>query len=122
MVIGIKVGGEDEKGVFVNCLNFEIYNLGYLMMVGIIYCCVIGKIILFDVVVKVMDFFCYFYEIVFVELVRNVICFFYYMGVVEMYCVIGNFCYLEFFKNLIDICGMVENGIDDNQDCILFCQ
>ena len=35
-VIGTKVGGEDEKGAFANRLNFETYNLGHLMMAGII--------------------------------------------------------------------------------------
>ena len=36
-VIGTKVGGEDEKGAFANRLNFETYNLGHLMMAGIIH-------------------------------------------------------------------------------------
>ena len=38
-VIGTKVGGEDEKGAFANRLNFETYNLGHLMMAGIIHRC-----------------------------------------------------------------------------------
>ena len=36
-VIGTKVGSEDEKGAFANRLNFETYNLGHLMMAGIIH-------------------------------------------------------------------------------------
>mgnify|MGYP000158127320 FL=1 len=42
-VIGTKVGGEDEKGAFANRLNFETYNLGHLMMAGIIHRRATGK-------------------------------------------------------------------------------
>ena len=36
-VIGTKVGDENEKGAFANRLNFETYNLGHLMMAGIVH-------------------------------------------------------------------------------------
>ena len=35
-VIGTKVGSENEKGLC-NRLNFETYNLGHLMMAGIVH-------------------------------------------------------------------------------------
>jgi DUF1680 family protein len=61
-VIGTKVGGEDEKGAFANRLNFETYNLGHLMMAGIIHRRATGKTTLFDAAVKATDFLCHFYE------------------------------------------------------------
>ena len=119
-VIGTKVGAEDEKGAFANRLNFETYNLGHLMMAGIIHQRATGKSTLFDVAVKATDFLCYFYETASAELARNAICPSHYMGVVEMYRATGNPRYLELSNNLINIRGMVENGTDDNQDRVPF--
>lgn len=119
-VIGTKVGNEDEKGAFANRLNFETYNLGHLMMSGIVHYRATGKKTLFDVAVKATDFLCHFYETASAELARNAICPSHYMGVVEMYRATGNPRYLELSKNLINIRGMVENGTDDNQDRIPF--
>lgn len=119
-VIGTKVGTEDEKGAFANRLNFETYNLGHLMMAGLVHYRATGKKTLYDVAVKATDFLCYFYETASAELARNAICPSHYMGVVEMYRTTGNSRYLELSKNLIDIRGMVENGTDDNQDRVPF--
>ena len=119
-VIGTKVGAENEKGAFANRLNFETYNLGHLMMAGIIHQRATGKNTLFDVAVKATDFLCHFYETASAELARNAICPSHYMGVVEMYRATGNTRYLELSQNLINIRGMVENGTDDNQDRIPF--
>ena len=119
-VIGTKVGSDDEKGAFANRLNFETYNLGHLMMAGIVHRRATGKTTLFDAAVKATDFLCHFYETASAELARNAICPSHYMGVVEMYRATGNQRYLELSKNLIDIRGMVENGTDDNQDRIPF--
>lgn len=119
-VIGTKVGSEDEKGAFANRLNFETYNLGHLMMAGIVHHRATGKTTLLDAAVKATDFLCHFYETASAELARNAICPSHYMGVVEMYRATGNPRYLELSKNLIDIRGMVESGTDDNQDRIPF--
>ena len=119
-VIGTKVGDEDEKGAFANRLNFETYNLGHLMMAGIVHYRATGKRTLFDAAVKATDFLCHFYETASAELARNAICPSHYMGVVEMYRATKNPRYLELSKNLINIRGMVENGTDDNQDRIPF--
>ena len=119
-VIGTKVGTEDEKGAFANRLNFETYNLGHLMMAGIIHRRATGKTTLYDAAVKATDFLCHFYETASAELARNAICPSHYMGVVEMYRATGNPRYLELSNNLINIRGMVENGTDDNQDRVPF--
>lgn len=119
-VIGTKVGGEDEKGAFANRLNFETYNLGHLMMAGIVHKRATGKTALFDAAVKATDFLCNFYETASAELARNAICPSHYMGVVEMYRETGNPRYLDLANNLINIRGLVENGTDDNQDRIPF--
>ena len=119
-VVGTKVGAEDEKGAFANRLNFETYNLGHLMMAGIVHKRATGKCTLFDVAVKATDFLCHFYETASAELARNAICPSHYMGVVEMYRATGNPRYLELSQNLINIRGMVENGTDDNQDRVPF--
>lgn len=119
-VIGTKVGSEDEKGAFANRLNFETYNLGHLMMAGIIHKRATGKTTLFDAAVKATYFLCNFYETASAELARNAICPSHYMGVVEMYRETGNPRYLDLANNLINIRGLVENGTDDNQDRIPF--
>lgn len=119
-VIGTKVGAKDEKGAFANRLNFETYNLGHLMMAGIVHYRATGKKTLYDAAIKATDFLCHFYETASAELARNAICPSHYMGVVEMYRATGNLRYLELSKNLINIRGMVENGTDDNQDRIPF--
>lgn len=119
-VIGTKVGAENEKGAFANRLNFETYNLGHLMMAGIVHHRATGKKTLLDVAIKATDFLCHFYETASAELARNAICPSHYMGVVEMYRTTRNPRYLELSKNLIDIRGMVENGTDDNQDRVPF--
>lgn len=121
-VIGTEVGADDEKGAFANRLNFETYNLGHLMMAGIMHKRATGKTTLFNAAVKATDFLCHFYETASAELARNAICPSHYMGVVEMYRETGNPRYLELSRNLIDIRGMVENGTDDNQDRIPFRQ
>lgn len=119
-IIGTKVGEEEEKSAFANRLNFETYNLGHLMMAGIVHKRATGKNTLFDAAVKATDFLCYFYETASAELARNAICPSHYMGVVEMFRETQNPRYLELSKNLINIRGMVENGTDDNQDRIPF--
>ena len=118
-VIGTKVG-DATKGAFNNRLNFETYNLGHLMMAGIIHKRATGKTTLFNAAVKATDFLCHFYETASAELARNAICPSHYMGVVEMYRATGNPRYLTLAKDLIDIRGMVESGTDDNQDRIPF--
>lgn len=120
VVIGTKVGDVDDKGAFANRLNFETYNLGHLMMAGIIHYRATGERKLFDIAIKATDFLCKFYETATAELARNAICPSHYMGVVEMYRATKNPKYLELAENLINIRGMVENGTDDNQDRIPF--
>ena len=79
-MIGTKVGSEDEKGAFANRLNFETYNLGHLMMAGIVHHRATGKTTLLDAAVKATDFLCHFYETASAELARNAICPSHYMG------------------------------------------
>ena len=121
IVTGTKTGEKTDKA-FENRLNFETYNLGHLMMAGIIHKRATGKTTLFSIAVKATDFLCHFYETASAELARNAICPSHYMGVVEMYRETKNSRYLDLSKNLIDIRGMVENGTDDNQDRIPFRQ
>ncbi len=118
-ITGTKTGEKDDKA-FGNRLNFETYNLGHLMMAGIIHKRATGKTSLFNIAVKASDFLCHFYETASAELARNAICPSHYMGVVEMYRETKNPRYLELSKNLINIRGMVEKGTDDNQDRIPF--
>lgn len=120
-ITGTQTGKKDDKA-FGNRLNFETYNLGHLMMAGIIHHRATGKTTLLNIAIKATDFLCHFYETASTELARNAICPSHYMGVVEMYRETKNPRYLELAKNLIDIRGMVENGTDDNQDRVPFRQ
>jgi len=119
IVTGTAVGKKDDKA-FGNRLNFETYNLGHLMMAGVIHHRATGKTTLLNIAIKATDFLCHFYETASAELARNAICPSHYMGVVEMYRETKNPRYLELSKNLINIRGMVDNGTDDNQDRIPF--
>jgi uncharacterized protein len=119
VVTGTSVGKKDDKA-FENRLNFETYNLGHLMMAGVIHHRATGKTTLLNIAIKATDFLCHFYETASAELARNAICPSHYMGVVEMYRETKNPRYLELSKNLIDIRGMVQSGTDDNQDRVPF--
>jgi len=115
-VIGTEVGKENEKGAFANRLNFETYNLGHLMMAGIVHKRATGKTTLFNCAIKATDFLVHFYETAEAELARCAICPSHYMGVVEMWRETHNPRYLELAQQLIAIRSQVKNGTDDNQD------
>ena len=119
-VIGTAVGKEDEKGAFANRLNFETYNLGHLMMAGIVHKRATGKTTLFDCAVRATDFLVHFYETASAELARCAICPSHYMGVVEMWRETRNPRYLDLAQQLIAIRNQVVNGTDDNQDRVPF--
>lgn len=115
-VIGITVGGEDEKTAFANRLNFETYNLGHLMTAGAVHYRATGKLTLLDCSLKAADFLYNFYKTASDELARNAICPSHYMGVAEIYRLTGEPKYLELLTELINIRGRVKNGEDHNQD------
>ncbi|MCR5395628.1 MAG: glycoside hydrolase family 127 protein [Bacteroidales bacterium] len=118
--IGTAVGGADEKGAFANRLNFETYNLGHLMMAGIVHKRATGKTTLYDCAVRATDFLVHFYETASAELARCAICPSHYMGVVEMWRESRNPRYLQLAQQLIAIRSQVQNGTDDNQDRVPF--
>lgn len=118
-VIGTTTGKKNDNA-FENRLNFETYNLGHLMMAGIIHYRATGKRTLLDPAIKATNFLYNFYKTASAELARNAICPSHYMGVIEMYRTVKDPKYLELAKNLIDIRGMVEEGTDDNQDRVPF--
>ena len=114
--------GTKNDAAFENRLNFETYNLGHLIMAGIIHKRATGKTTLFNCGVRAADFLYDFCQRAPEELAGNAICPSHYMGVAELYRETGNAKYLELLKKFIDIRGMVENGTDDNQDRIPFRQ
>ena len=117
-VIGITVGSKEDKGAFASRLNFETYNLGHLMMAGIVHKRATGKSSLFNCAVKAADFLYNFMANNRDELARNAICPSHYMGVAEMYRATGDTRYLELAQALIDMRDGVKNGEDHNQDRI----
>lgn len=117
--VGTTVGTKNDAA-FENRLNFETYNLGHLIMAGIIHKRATGKTTLFDCGVKAADFLYDFCQRAPEELAGNAICPSHYMGVAELYRETGQEKYLELLKKFIDIRGMVKNGTDDNQDRIPF--
>ena len=119
--VGTSTGTKNDAA-FENRLNFETYNLGHLIMAGIIHKRATGKTSLFDCGVKAADFLYDFCQRAPEELAGNAICPSHYMAVAELYRETGNAKYLDLLKQFIDIRGMVENGTDDNQDRIPFRQ
>ena len=119
--VGTAVGTKNDAA-FENRLNFETYNLGHLMMAGIIHKRATGKTTLFDCGVKAADFLYDFCQRAPEELAGNAICPSHYMGVAELYRETGNKKYLDLLRQFIDIRGMVKDGTDDNQDRIPFRQ
>ena len=114
--------GTKNDAAFENRLNFETYNLGHLIMAGIIHKRATGKTTLFDCGVKAADFLYDFCQRAPEELAGNAICPSHYMGVAELYRETGEKKYLDLLRQFIDIRGMVANGTDDNQDRIPFRQ
>ena len=112
--------GTKNDAAFANRLNFETYNLGHLIMAGIIHKRATGKTTLFDCGVRAADFLYDFCQRAPEELAGNAICPSHYMGVAELYRETGNKKYLDLLRQFIDIRGMVKNGTDDNQDRIPF--
>lgn len=121
-VIGITVGGKNEKGAFASRLNFETYNLGHLMTAGIVHKRATGKNNLFQCAVRAADFLYRFLKNDRDELARNAICPSHYMGAAEMYRMTGDARYFELAKELIAIRDSVKNGEDHNQDRVPFRQ
>ena len=119
--VGTTVGKKDDAA-FENRLNFETYNLGHLIMAGIVHKRATGKTTLFDCGVRAADFLYDFCQRAPEELAGNAICPSHYMGVAELYRETGDAKYLDLLKQFIDIRGMVQNGTDDNQDRIPFRQ
>ena len=119
--VGTATGTKDDAA-FENRLNFETYNLGHLIMAGIVHKRATGKTTLYNAGVKAADFLYDFCQRAPGELAGNAICPSHYMGVAELYRESGNPKYLELLQRFIDIRGMVKNGTDDNQDRIPFRQ
>ncbi|SDM09850.1 hypothetical protein SAMN05421823_110156 [Catalinimonas alkaloidigena] len=109
---------------FQDRLNFETYNLGHLMTAACVHYRATGKTALLDVARKATDYLYDFYQRASDELARNAICPSHYMGVVEMYRTTHDAKYLELAQRLIDIRGMVGEGVgtDHNQDRVPFRQ
>ena len=120
-VVGTAVGTKNDKA-FENRLNFETYNLGHLIMAGIIHKRATGKTTLFEAAIRAADFLYDFCQRAPEELAGNAICPSHYMAVAELYRETGNAKYLDLCRQFIDIRGMVQNGTDDNQDRIPFRQ
>ena len=82
-VVGTATGTKKDNA-FANRLNFETYNLGHLIMAGIVHKRATGKTTLFDCGVRAADFLYNFCQRAPEELAGNAICPSHYMGVAQL--------------------------------------
>lgn len=105
---------------FFERLDFETYNMGHLMTCACVHYQATGKRTLLQIAEKAADYLYGLYRAQPQNLAANAICPSHYMGTADLYRITGNPKYLELLTGLMEIRGLYEKGMDDNQDRIPF--
>jgi len=96
--------------------NFEVYNLGHLMIAGVTHHRVTGKTTLLAVAEKAADYLHSVFPDVERALKHTAICPTHYMGLACLHEHTGNDEYIELLDTLIQLRDRAPHGSDDNQD------
>jgi len=112
--------GDTNALPFADRNNFELYNLGHLMLAGCVHYRVTGKTNLLTIARKAADYLCTAFEQVTPEGARGSVCPSHFMGLIELCRVTGNTRYLALARKLFDLRFQVANGSDENQDRLPF--
>ena len=113
--------GEDVKR-FGNPMDFEMYNMGHLMLAGIAHHRATGRTSLLDVAIKSADFLCRQFESPTAEQARHGICPVHLTGLIELFRYTGEARYRDLAVTLLNMRDLVTRGDDDNQDRVPFRQ
>ncbi|MDW7981028.1 MAG: glycoside hydrolase family 127 protein [Verrucomicrobiales bacterium] len=114
--------GDTNAVPFADRNNFELYNMGHLMLAAAAHWRVTGKTNLLAVARKAADFLCAAFEQVTPEGARGSVCPSHFMGLVELYRVTGDARYLALAQKLFELRFQVTDGSDENQDRLPFAQ
>lgn len=112
--------GDTNALPFADRNNFELYNLGHLMLAGCTHYRVTGKTNLLTIARKAADYLCTAFEQVTPEGARGSVCPTHFMGLIELYRVTSDARYLALTRKLFDLRFQVADGSDENQDRLPF--
>jgi len=111
----ISAHNDEDATALADRFNFETYNLGHLITVGVRHYEVTGSTTLLDVAIKAAGFLEHLATDKPVELARSAICPSHYMAVIDLHRATGNERYLRLAEAFVRVRDDFDGG-DDNQD------
>ncbi|MCA9194225.1 MAG: glycoside hydrolase family 127 protein [Planctomycetales bacterium] len=114
--------GDPTALPFADAQQFELYNLGHLMLAAVTHFQATGNEDLLTIAERAADFLVNTFSVPEAPLKRSAICPAHYMGLTAMSRVTGRGEYRDLAKRLIEYRDQVEEGTDDNQDRVPFRQ
>jgi len=112
--------GDTTAKPFADRFNFEMYNMGHLMIAACLHYQTTGKNEFLEIACKAGDFLDEVVRTPTPEQARHAICPSHYMGIIDLYRVTRQPRYLELAEQLIRMRDLVVDGGDDNQDLVPF--
>lgn len=118
--ITIRRRAGEEAPRFGNPMDFEMYNMGHLMLAGCMHHRTTGKDHLLKLARKAADYLCREFASPTPAQARHGICPIHLSGLVELFRMTRDRRYLELAVKLLNMRDLVTNGDDDNQDRVPF--
>ena len=120
--ITIRQRAGEKVSRFGNPMDFEMYNMGHLILAACVHHRATGKSNLLNLARKAADFLCKEFASPTVDQARHGICPVHLTGLVELFRTTRDRRYLELSIKLLNMRDLVVKGDDDNQDRIPFRQ